>query len=112
MKPENQSYYSPEREVVKEDVINGRDINRCIGCGIQDARIECGGIWHCPNPLCRAAGAWAAREAFGFQQKDTQDSEGIMPTEEFVALRGWALRMVEAATDKEQNKKDMNLGRS
>ena len=35
----------------------GRDINKCIGCGLVDDLVECGGIYYCPNPFCSASGA-------------------------------------------------------
>jgi ribosomal protein L37AE/L43A len=92
IQPDN-SYLNFERKPVEPVVINGRDIQQCISCGIQDARVEAGGIWHCPNPLCTVSGAYHARQEFGFHA--SEDSEGITPTNEFVALRGWAKRMFE-----------------
>lgn len=29
----------------------------CISCGLSSRLVEAGGIWHCPNPLCRVCGA-------------------------------------------------------
>lgn len=116
MKEENKHYLDFEPQPADRHTVNGRDINRCIGCGIQDKRVECGGIYHCPNPLCRACGAWHVREAFGFHQEATKDADGILPTEEFEALRGWAKRMIDAAVEQaletERNKTDLNIGRS
>lgn len=31
-------------------------IHTCIGCGFWSERVECSGIYYCPNPLCRACG--------------------------------------------------------
>ena len=29
----------------------------CIGCGLYHRRVECGGIYYCPNVLCNMCGA-------------------------------------------------------
>lgn len=34
-----------------------RQIEKCFSCGIVHERVECDGIWHCPNALCRGVGA-------------------------------------------------------
>jgi hypothetical protein len=31
-------------------------IHTCCGCGFWGDRVECSGIYYCPNPLCRACG--------------------------------------------------------
>ena len=36
-----------------------RDLYLCQSCGLRDRRVECVGIFHCPNPLCNGSGgAW------------------------------------------------------
>lgn len=30
---------------------------QCISCGLIGHGVEAGGIWYCPNPLCRVSGA-------------------------------------------------------
>ena len=90
VKSENR-YLDFQQRPVKPVLVRKKDIYRCISCGIQDARVEAGGIWHCPNPLCTVSGASNARRTFGFHA--TEDSDGATPTPEFIALRGWAERM-------------------
>lgn len=36
----------------------GRCVYRCGGCGLHHPEVECGGIYYCPNPLCRSVGAF------------------------------------------------------
>ena len=91
MKIEDKRYLSFERQAAEPHLCGERDIMKCISCGIQDERVEAGGIYHCPNPLCTVSGAWNARKAFGFHEKE--DGDGATPTLEFLALRGWAERM-------------------
>ena len=33
------------------------DIYTCIGCKLNDEKVECGGIYYCPNPFCSVSGA-------------------------------------------------------
>ena len=87
----------PERQPVPASMVDKRDIKRCGGCGIQDKRVEAGGVYYCPNPLCAASGAGWVRSQMGFHA--SEDRDGITPTDEWVNLRGWALRMVKAAKE-------------
>lgn len=34
-----------------------RDIYQCASCGLKDKNVECVGIFHCPNDLCKGSGA-------------------------------------------------------
>lgn len=41
----------------------GERAETCRGCGLTHEHVEAGGIWHCPNPLCRICGAsWIANK--------------------------------------------------
>jgi len=35
------------------------DSYTCFSCGFKDPKVECRGIWYCPNALCHGpGGAW------------------------------------------------------
>ena len=44
----------------------------CIGCGLNDEKVECAGIYHCPNPFCSACGStyWKAENLNVLKDKD------------------------------------------
>jgi len=88
--------FDPEvRPVLMTKTDIKKDIWTCSACGITDSRVECSGIYHCPNPLCSMCGAGFARSSFGFHE--SEDSQGVTPTKEWVILQGWARRMVKEA---------------
>lgn len=37
------------------------DIYTCIGCGLTHRRVECKGIYYCPNVMCTASGNYNFR---------------------------------------------------
>jgi hypothetical protein len=51
-----------------------RNLYKCISCGIVDEKVECGGIYHCPNPFCTASGStyWKTKNL-----NVKEDSSGI-----------------------------------
>lgn len=51
LKYNNRLFASPDKEC----------IHTCIGCKLWHEKVECSGIYYCPNPYCRACGAsWIA----------------------------------------------------
>lgn len=38
-------------------MLRDSDIYICIGCGLEDKKVECSGIYYCPNPFCSASGS-------------------------------------------------------
>ena len=42
---------------VDPDCITSKCVYRCRSCALHHRLVECGGIYHCPNPLCRSCGA-------------------------------------------------------
>jgi len=42
---------------------------KCISCGLEDNKVEAGGIWHCPNPRCTVSGAaWFRSKLKSFKE--------------------------------------------
>jgi len=39
-----------------KDTIFEKKIFKCFYCGLKDKRVECSGIWYCPNPHCPGPG--------------------------------------------------------
>jgi len=47
-----------EREMIDDVKANPKSYT-CFSCRLLHARVECEGIWHCPNALCTGCGgAW------------------------------------------------------
>jgi hypothetical protein len=47
-----------------------RDLEVCGSCGLKDERVECGGIYHCPNRFCTISGAFNHRVKAGYHGED------------------------------------------
>lgn len=47
----------------------------CGACGCCSEKVEAGGIWHCPNPLCKGVGsAWFIRTLNSYRNDDDCES--------------------------------------
>lgn len=55
--------------------VEARDIYTCGGCGTKGPDVECGGIYHCPNKFCLAAGAFYLRVQAGYHGDDGDMNE-------------------------------------
>jgi hypothetical protein len=42
----------------------------CFYCGLNDPKVEAGGLWHCPNRFCQGPGAFYARTQAGYHRED------------------------------------------
>lgn len=63
-------------------------IHTCLGCGYHGDRVDCSGIYFCPNPLCRACGATGSilRKCKALGVKVTSSHEGYDIADEDVRL--------------------------
>lgn len=53
-------------------------LETCISCGLDDERVECGGIYHCPNPVCTVTGAvWARRPLKSYRDNDRENTHSV-----------------------------------
>ena len=44
-------------------------MNKCGSCKISHPKVEAGGLWYCPNALCRGAGgAWFRRRLDSYKE--------------------------------------------
>lgn len=66
----------------------------CGGCGIEDGRVEAGGIYYCPNPFCSATGATNVRVEAGMQTYEAESGSSLM-TDKGAWLWAWMLRNAE-----------------
>lgn len=46
------------------------ELHKCFYCGFISNRVECKGMWHCPNALCSGTGAyWFRRKLKSFKDE-------------------------------------------
>lgn len=57
---------------------------QCFYCGLEDDKVEAGGVWYCPNPLCTGPGVtnWFASKLKSY--RDMGSSGGTASEEEIV----------------------------
>lgn len=55
--------------MIDDDVKENPKMYTCFSCGLFNERVECQGIWFCPNALCMGAGgAWFRRTLDSYQE--------------------------------------------
>jgi hypothetical protein len=67
---------SPER---RQDTVT------CHYCGLVDDRVEAGGVYYCPNPLCTGCGAAPHRRKLKSYADDPGDRKHSIDVEELYA---------------------------
>lgn len=53
----------------------------CRGCGLTHKRVECAGIYHCPNPACMSSGAAIHRMKLTSYQQNASGTHTVDPQE-------------------------------
>lgn len=71
------------------------DHQTCYYCKLHHPRVEAGGIWHCPNPLCKGPGAQVWRMKCKSYQELPNESHTV-DSQEIVAI---ALEMMAKEPD-------------
>jgi hypothetical protein len=71
-----------------------KDIYTCRSCGITDDKVECGGIFHCPNPFCHGSGGAYFRTTLKSYVENNDRTHSVDPTE-------WAASSISYLSDKE-----------
>lgn len=72
----------------------------CQSCGLKHPKVECSGIQHCPNPLCRGSGgAWFRTTLDSYEE--LKDGRHMVNNEEWL-MKGTAYigRIKDAALTK------------
>ena len=55
----------------KDELKENPDGDTCRSCGFFDEKVECQGIWHCPNALCiGCGGGWFRRTLDSYKEFD------------------------------------------
>lgn len=55
----------------------------CYYCGLYDERVEAGGVWYCPNPICQGpGGAWFRRQLKSY--REVEGGRHTVDTEELI----------------------------
>ena len=63
----------------------------CHYCGLTDDRVEAGGVYHCPNPICPGCGAAYWRKELCKSYKDLPNGNHTVDSEELAAIGDWLL---------------------
>lgn len=71
------------------------DPYQCITCGLVHRKVEAGGIYYCPNPLCRVCGAAWFRASLP-SMKENSNGTHTVDAEEWV-LAAYAVDISDAA---------------
>lgn len=61
----------------------------CRGCGLTDPRVEAGGLWYCPNVLCRGVGAQGWRSQHLTSYRESPTGYTVDPVELITKAREW-----------------------
>ncbi len=50
----------------------------CFSCGLKHYKVECQGIWHCPNALCKGSGGgWFRRTLKSYKEIDDNQKHTV-----------------------------------
>lgn len=54
----------------RNPLIRNAPIEPCYYCGLENDRVEAGGVWYCPNRFCQGPGAFWLRTKAGYHGDD------------------------------------------
>lgn len=78
---------------IPENVGKNVSIYDCFYCGLQDGKVECGGIYYCPNGLCGGPGsAWFNSTLKSYKDLSREGTHGRYTVDSQERVQAWQKR--------------------